>query len=50
MAAVASSADLTARFTGAPGDPVLAAHQLAAELAQIYFEKPNDITARGSWP
>ena len=46
MVAVASSADLTARFTGAPGDPALAASQLAAELAQIYFEKPNDITPR----
>ena len=29
-----------------PGNPVLAAHQLVAELAQIYFEKPNDTTPR----
>ncbi len=46
MVAVAANADLTARFTGAPGNPVLAASQLAAELAQIYFEKPNDISPR----
>ena len=47
MTAVVSDGDLAARFTGAPGDPVLAAHQLAAELAQIYYEKPNDTTPRG---
>ncbi len=46
MEAVASSTDLTARFTGDPGNPALAASQLAAELAQIYFEKPNDVTPR----
>ena len=46
MVAVAADADLTSRFTGAPGNPVLAASQLAAELAQIYFEKPNDISPR----
>ena len=40
--AVVSDADLSARFTSAPGNPVLAAHQLVAELAQIYYEKPND--------
>jgi hypothetical protein len=48
MTAVASSADLAARFNGAPGNPVLAAHQLVAELAQIYYEKPNDITPRAT--
>jgi hypothetical protein len=48
MTVVASSADLAARFNGAPGNPVLAAHQLVAELAQIYFEKPNDITPRAT--
>ena len=47
MAALASSADLAARFTGDPGDPVLAAHHLVAELAQLYYEKPNSITPRG---
>jgi hypothetical protein len=46
MTAVASNGDLASRFTGAPGDPVLAAHQLAAELAQMYYEKPNDTTPR----
>ena len=46
MDAIASSPDLALRFTGSPGDPVLAAHQLVAELAQIYYEKPNDTTAR----
>jgi Family of unknown function (DUF6049) len=46
MTAVVSNADLSARFTGSPGNPVLAAHQLVSELAQIYFEKPNDTTPR----
>jgi hypothetical protein len=46
MTAVASSVDLAARFAGSPGNPVLAAHQLVAELAQIYYEKPNDDTPR----
>ncbi|MGH9079331.1 MAG: DUF6049 family protein [Acidimicrobiales bacterium] len=47
MTALAFSADLSSRFTGAPADPVLAAHQLVAELAQMYYEKPNDTTVRG---
>ncbi len=42
-----ADADLTNRFTADPGNPVLAAHQLLAELAQVYFEAPNDVTARG---
>jgi hypothetical protein len=46
MMAVAADADLTQRFSGAPGNPVLAASQLVAELAQIYFEKPNDNSPR----
>jgi hypothetical protein len=46
MTAMATDGDLVARFTDDPGDPVLAAHQLVAELAQIYYEKPNDDTAR----
>ncbi len=56
VVAVAADADLASRFTGAPGNPVVAASQLVAELAQIYFEKPNDTTPRivaavapGSW-
>jgi hypothetical protein len=43
---MASDDDLTARFTSDPGDPVLAAHQLVAELAQLYYERPNGITPR----
>ncbi len=46
MTAIASSAGLSARFTASSVDPVLAAHQLVAELAQIYYEQPNDDTAR----
>ena len=44
--AMASDDDLTTRFTSDPGNPVLAAHQLAAELAQLYYERPNDISVR----
>ena len=44
--AMASDDDLTTRFTSDPGNPVLAAHQLAAELAQLYYERPNDVSVR----
>jgi hypothetical protein len=47
VTALTSNTDLASRFTGTPGNPVLAAHQLVAELAQIYYEAPNDPTARG---
>ena len=47
VTALASNGDLAARFTGSPGDPVLAAHQLVAELAQMYYEKPNASSPRG---
>ncbi len=47
MTAIASDADLASRFAGAPGDPVLAANQLASELAQLYYEQPNALTPRG---
>lgn len=47
LSAVATDSDLTARFAAASTDPVLAAHQLVAEAAQIFFEKPNDDTPRG---
>jgi hypothetical protein len=47
LVAVASNPDLTARFAAASADPVLAAHQLVAELAQIFFEAPNSDTPRG---
>ena len=46
VTAITSNADLSARFAGSAGTPVLAAHQLLAELAQIYYEKPNDSTPR----
>jgi hypothetical protein len=44
---IVTDSDVAARFDGSPQDPVLAAYQLVAELAQIYFEKPNDTTVRG---
>jgi len=57
VTAMASSDDLAARFTSDPGNPVLAAHQLVAELAQLYYERPNGIAPRAalaaapeSWP
>jgi len=57
LVAMASDDDLTARFTSDPGNPVLAAHQLVAELAQLYYERPNGDTPRAvlavapsSWP
>ena len=46
MEAMAADDDLTSRFTSDPGDPVLAAHQLVAELAQLYYERPNGLTPR----
>jgi hypothetical protein len=42
VTALAANTDLTARFNADPGDPVLAASQILAELAQIYFEVPNE--------
>ncbi len=47
VTAVVSDGDLAARFTDDTGDPVLAATQLASELAQLYYERPNDVTPRG---
>ncbi len=47
LTTLASNADLASRFLADPGNPVLAAHQLVAELAQLYYEKPNAITPRG---
>jgi hypothetical protein len=46
LRAMASDDGLTSRYSSHPGNPVLAAHQLVAELAQIYFEAPNGITPR----
>ncbi len=43
---MASDPDLAARFTADPGDPVLAAYQLSAELAQLYYEQPNGTSPR----
>jgi hypothetical protein len=45
--ALVSDSDLSSRFTGDPGDPVLAAHQFLADLAQIYFEGGNTQSVRG---
>lgn len=42
-----SNTDLDARLATNGNDPVLAAHQLLAELAQIYFEAPNSPEIRG---
>ncbi len=44
--AITANADITARFGADPGDPVLAASQIVAELAQIYFEYPNGTRPR----
>ena len=41
LTAVGADPILTQRFTSDPADPVLAAHQLVAELTQIYLEAPN---------
>ena len=46
ITAFTSNADLASRFSGSPTNPALAAYQLAAELAQIYYEKPNDTAPR----
>jgi len=46
LVTMASDDDLAARFNADPGDPVLAAHQLVAELAQLYYERPNGIAPR----
>ena len=44
--AMASDDGLTSRFSSYPGNPVLAGHQMVAELAQLYYEAPNGITPR----
>lgn len=44
MTAFAST--LSTRFVHPTNNPVLAAHQLVAELAQIYYEQPNDDAPR----
>ncbi len=48
-AATALVADpgLAAHFSGAGADSVLRAHQLLADLAEIYFDAPSDRAARG---
>lgn len=47
VAVLPTDADLASRFNADPGNPVLAAHQLLAELAQVYFEAPNEAAPRG---
>jgi len=39
--------ELAAHFSGDATDPVLAAHQLLADLAEIYFDAPSDPQRRG---
>ncbi len=46
IVAMPASNDLTLRFVDVPGNPVLAAHQLVAELAQLYYERPNGTSPR----
>ena len=46
VSAMASDDGLTSRFVADPGNPVLAAHQLVAELAQLYYEFPNGVSPR----
>lgn len=48
FAAITSDPGLTTLFTADSGDPVLAAHQILAELAQTYFEGPNTAYPRGA--
>ncbi|MGH9102536.1 MAG: DUF6049 family protein, partial [Acidimicrobiales bacterium] len=45
--AVAADPGLAAHLPSGGADPVLAAHQLLADLAQIYFECPNCTQPRG---
>lgn len=47
ITAVTSDPGLTTLFTADRRDPVLAAHQMLAELAQTYFEGPNTSHPRG---
>lgn len=46
LTAAASDSELAAHFTAHPGDPVLEANQLLADLAMIHFERPNTPTPR----
>lgn len=45
--ALAADPGLAAHFGTATHDPVLAAHQLLADLAEIYFDAPSDPDTRG---
>ena len=45
--ALVSDSDLSSRFASDAADPVLAAHQVLADLAQIYFEGGNTQSVRG---
>ena len=45
--AAASDSELTAHFTDDPGDPVLEANQLLADLAFIHYEAPGAASVRG---
>ncbi len=45
--ALVADPQLAAHFSGDAADPVLAAHQLLADLAEIYFDAPSDPQRRG---
>ncbi|MCU1494648.1 MAG: hypothetical protein JWO62_2412 [Acidimicrobiaceae bacterium] len=45
--ALVADPGLAAHFAADPGDPELAAHQLLADLAEIYFDAPSDQDPRG---
>ncbi len=45
--ALVADPGLAAHFTDGSSDPVLAAHQLLADLAEIYFDAPSDPQRRG---
>ena len=47
VAAATSDSGLAAHFSADPGDPVLAANQMLADLAFIHYEEPNAIEPRG---
>lgn len=45
--ALVADPSLAAHFGNSAGDPELAAHQLLADLSQIYFDAPGDAARRG---
>lgn len=45
--ALLADPELAAHFNADPGDPELAAHQLLADFAELYFDAPDEPVARG---